>query len=224
MMKSIIPLIFGIAILFSQKSISYGTVSLGKLENGVKLPLKGENYKSYSSLGSLLGRTYVNSIVRDITIEAYDSLYQVYPEKVFVYGETGFKEGGQFKPHRTHRNGLSVDYMVPVTDIRSKSIPLPTSIFEKFGYNIEFDEIGEKEKYKIDFEAVGAHIYFLNEISNLKGYGIAKVIFDPSLQTLLFSTKYGDYLKQHVIFSKTRAWVRHDDHYHVNFNIPTKPL
>lgn len=42
------------------------------------------------------------------------------------------------------------------------------------------------------------------------------------LPTNLFKTKYGQYLRDNIQFSKKRAWVRHDEHYHVDFSIPCK--
>ncbi|RZM80367.1 hypothetical protein C3B51_12470 [Pseudoalteromonas rubra] len=34
--------------------------------------------------------------------------------------------------------------------------------------------------------------------------------------------KYAQYLKENIQFSKKRSWVRHDEHYHVDFAIPCK--
>jgi len=143
-----------------------------------------------------------------------------YPDKVFVYGETGWEEGGKIAPHKTHRNGTSVDFMVPVIDEQGKSVPLPTSMFNKFGYNIEFDKNGKYDDLTIDFEALAAHIYFLNEAARQQKAGIQRVIFDPRLQPLLFKTKYGRKIKGKFKFNSKQAWVRHDEHIHVDFAIP----
>ncbi len=43
-------------------------------------------------------------------------------------------------------------------DEEGVSVPLPTSVFNKMGYGIEFDKNGKYEEYKIDFEAIGAHL------------------------------------------------------------------
>ena len=53
-------------------------------------------------------------------------------------------------------------------------------------------------------------------------FDLWRVIFDPKLQPKLFKTKYGDYLKANVQFSKKRSWLRHDEHYHVDFSVPCK--
>jgi penicillin-insensitive murein endopeptidase len=194
------------------------------LEHGVRLPGRGKNYVSYSYIAGSIGRTYAHSTVRDIIIDAYVSLEKKMPEKVFKYGETGFKEGGRFKPHKTHQNGLSVDFIVPVLDGNGRSVHLPTNVFNKFGYSIEFDRAGTYGHYRIDFEALAAHIYALQKSARRHGVKIKRVIFDPALQPLLFRARDGSYLKENVKFSKTKSWVRHDEHYHIDFDIPCQPL
>ncbi|MDX1488081.1 MAG: hypothetical protein R3268_07770, partial [Acidiferrobacterales bacterium] len=52
------------------------------------------------------------------------------------------------------------------------------------------------------------------------GAELWRVIFDPKLQPYLMRTKYGEYLRKHVRFSKKQSWVRHDEHYHVDFDVP----
>jgi penicillin-insensitive murein endopeptidase len=41
---------------------------------------------------------------------------------------------------------------------------------------------------------------------------------------MLLATRRGDWLREHVNFMKGRAWVRHDEHYHVDFRIACGPL
>lgn len=203
-------------------STCHGTPSRGRLDNGVQLPLSGPNYTSYSTIAAHAGRTYVHSTVHDIVVAAYASLQATHPGKVYVYAETGFADGGPFKPHRTHQNGLSVDFMVPVLR-GGRSVPLPTHVLNRYGYDIEFDAHGRYEDYTIDFEALGAHLVALHKAAQVHKAGIARVIFDPPLQPALLATSHGDYLRRHLALSKTRAWVRHDEHYHVDFDIPCRP-
>lgn len=220
-MRSFLLFLYAIPLsLFAEPSICYGTTSNGRLEHGVQLPSSGENFVSYSKVAELAGRTYVHSTVREIMLDAYKSLHEQMPDKVFKYAETGFEEGGKFKPHKTHNNGLSVDFMVPVTDKEGMSVHLPTHLFNKFGYNIEFDKSGKYEEYQIDFEALSAHIVALHKAAKKHGVDLWRVIFDPKLQPYLFKSRYGQYLKKHVRFSKKRSWVRHDEHYHVDFAVP----
>ncbi len=216
----------GIFILSSSalanESICYGTTSNGRLEGGVKLPSRGKNFVSYSNTAEILGRTYVHSKVKEIIQDSYKRLETETPAKVYKYAETGFQQGGQFKPHKTHRNGLSVDFMVPVVNEKGKSVHLPTHFFNKLGYSIEFDAVGKYEEFKIDYEALAAHIVSLHSVAKDNGVGLWRVIFDPKLQPYLMQTKHGEYLKKHIQFSKKRSWVRHDEHYHVDFDVPCK--
>ncbi len=204
----------------AEESICYGTTADGRLQNGAKLPASGNNFEGYSGVARLAGRSYVHSQVREIILAAYKELETSHPLKVYKYAEAGFKDGGQFKPHKTHRNGLSVDFMVPVLDSNGKSVQLPTNPFNKFGYNIEFNNSGHYKNFTIDFEAMAAHIVVLHKASKQRGYDLWRVIFAPELQPYLFKTQYGDYLRNNIVFSKKRSWVRHDEHYHVDFEIP----
>jgi penicillin-insensitive murein endopeptidase len=188
----------------------------------VQLPSEGSNYVGYSSIARLAGRTYVHSKVRDIVVSAYEQLEIEQPDKVYKYAETGLVEGGEFKPHKTHRNGLSVDFMTPVVDDHGKSVHLPTNPLNQFGYSIEFDDSDHFDGMHIDYEALAAHIVALDQQAKAHGYGLWRVIFDPVLQPNLFKTMYGQYLKDNIEFSKKRSWVRHDEHYHVDFDIPCK--
>ena len=207
---------------FAEESTCYGTTSDGRLENSVKLPANGNNFVAYSSIASMAGRTYVHSTVKDIIISSYKDLEKEQPNKVYKYAETGLKKGGEFKPHKTHRNGLSVDFMTPVINSKGESVHLPTHPLNKFGYKIEFDKNNQYDGLSIDYEALAAHIVALHKQSKKHGHDLWRVIFDPELQPNLFQTKYAEYLKANVQFSKKRSWVRHDEHYHVDFAIPCK--
>jgi len=166
----------------------------------------------------------VHAKVREIVLSAYAALEQAAPGKVFVYGETGWASGGRIRPHRTHRNGLSVDFMVPVLNEAGQSVPLPTGPLNWFGYGIEFDGSGRFGAYAIDFEAMGEHLFQLHQAATARGAGIALVIFDPRLMPRLLTSGRGLFLKQSVNFLKGEAWVRHDEHYHVDFAVPCRPL
>lgn len=196
----------------------------GRLQGAVALPSKGANFSAYSSLASTLGRTYVHSNVRDVVVATYAALEKTAPTKVFVYGETGWASGGRFRPHRTHQNGLSVDFMVPVTDRTGKSVPLPTSAGNRWGYDIEFDANARFGEYAIDFEALAEQLYQLHVAAKARGVGIALVILDLPFLPRLFATARGAYLEQNLPFMRGRAWWRHDEHYHVDFDVPCKRI
>jgi penicillin-insensitive murein DD-endopeptidase len=220
----VLAMLLAPAAALAAESICHGTTGNGRLENGVKLPLSGANFSSYSTLGASLGRTHVHSRVHGIVVAAYQALEKMSPGTAFVYGETGWPGGGQMRPHRTHQNGLSVDFFVPVRDKVGRSVPLPTAVTERFGYDIEFDATGRHGDYTIDFEALAEHLVQLHVAARANGAGIALVILDPPYLPKLFATRRGPYLQQHLPFMKTAAWVRHDEHYHVDFSVPCKPL
>lgn len=204
-------------------STCYGSTAEGALRNGCRLPSSGENFKAYSRLGSLLGRTWVHCSVRDVVLAAYAALAEASPDAVFVYGETGLAGGGPFAPHKTHQNGLSVDFMVPVRNRAGDPVRLPTSPMKKFGYGIEFDASGKYGNLDIDFDAMALHVEALSRAAREAGFGIWRVIFDPKLQPLLRETEAWPRIA-HLRFSKKRSWVRHDEHYHVDFEVPCDAL
>ena len=200
----------------------YGTPANGRIEHAVALPPSGANFFSYSTDPLLAGRTYVHGRVADIVVQAYAAAAHASPDSVFVYGETGLAAGGPFPPHRTHQNGLSVDFFVPVRDRGGKPTRLPSTRDNHFGYDIEFDKAGRFDAYQIDFEALAEHLYQLHKLARRQDAGLARVIVEPDYLPRLFATRRGAYLRSHIRFMKSKPWVRHDDHYHVDFAVPCK--
>lgn len=196
-----------------------GRPGKGSLENGVRLPLTGANFSAYSKIAAAAGRTWVHSTTADIVLAAYAGAQNVMPGVHYVYGETGLEHGGRFRPHRTHQNGLSVDFFVPVRDAAGRSVPLPTDVLTRFGYDIEFDASGAYQQYRIDFAALAEHLYRLDVAARAADARIAQVIFDSAYMAPLLATRRGPYLKRHVSFMKGKPWVRHDEHYHVDFAV-----
>lgn len=201
----------------------FGTVANGRLEGGVALPDSGPNFSAYSALGVAAGRTHVHAKVAEIFAAAYGAVAATAPELHFVYGETGWPRGGRLRPHKTHQNGTSIDFFVPVRDAANRSVPLPTPVSERFGYDIEFDAGARWNEYRIDFEALAEHLYQLDVAARSRGSGLALVIFDPRYMDRLLATKRGADLRR-LPFMKGRPWVRHDEHYHVDFRIACRPL
>ncbi len=209
---------------FGAEGVCFGRTARGRLEGGVALPLSGANFTAYSRLATLLDRNYVHPKVADVVVDAYETLVKTDKNLVFVYGESGHRKGGPFPPHRTHQNGLSVDFMVPVRDKAGKSVALPTSPLTRYGYDLEFDRQGRMKDYRIDFEAIALHLETLDLLAKRHGIGIERVIFDPAYLPLLFATSRGRALQSNMSFMRTQAWVRHDEHYHVDFALPCRPL
>ena len=205
------------------ESECFGTVNNGRIEGSVKLPTSGPNFTAYSAVGATAGRTHVHSRVAEIVTAAYAALAAEDPSTTYVYGETGWSSGGRIRPHRTHQNGLSVDFFVPVRNAEGKSVPRPTGITNRYGYDIDFNANGRYAEYSIDFPAVAEHLYQLHLAAKARGAGIALVIFDAPFLPKLFATPRGPYLQQNLPFMKGKPWVRHDEHYHVDFAVPCKP-
>lgn len=209
-------------------SESIGTPQDGQLKNGKRLPSSGENFEVYSRLGAFIGRTHVHQDVRKAVVQAYGTVFTEMPDVKFVYGETGWPSGGEFEPHRTHQNGMSVDFMVPVRR-SGESVELPHTPLEKWGYGLEFNDTGRCGEYNIDFEAMGAHLLALDQAARKQDLKIVKVIFAPELQKELAKTASGRKAIKKLKFNSKPAWVRHDDHYHVDFDHlargpqPTRP-
>ena len=200
-------------------SVSKGTTSDGSIENAKRLPSSGPNFRTYSQFGSLIGRTCVHEKVKATILDAYSRLAGNLPLRTFVYGETGWPHGGGFWPHKTHENGLSVDFMVPVNTLDGEPTVLPTNIFNKFGYSEEFDPTGRTQTHSIDFEVMAAHLTAIHASAMRHGVGIKVVIFDADLQNRLFACKGGQGLSGLMKFSTKPAWVRHDEHYHIDFTV-----
>jgi penicillin-insensitive murein DD-endopeptidase len=204
------------------ESQCHGRTANGRIENSVQLPGSGVNFSAYSALGASAGRTYAHSAVVRIIGASYAALAASRPATRYVYGETGLKNGGPFKPHKTHQNGTSVDFFVPVLDAQGMPALLPSTPQNHFGYDIEFDAQGRYSQYRIDFAAMADHLYALHRAALAEQADLALVIIDPRYLPQLLATPRGAYLRRHLRFMKSTPWVRHDEHYHVDFAIPCK--
>jgi penicillin-insensitive murein endopeptidase len=206
-----------IALESPQPSRSLGTPARGELQHGKRLPSRGDNFRAYSDLGALLGRNAVHGKVRAAMLDAYAQLARDQADVTYVYGETGWPGGGRFAPHRTHQNGLAVDFFVPVRDDEGRPQAVPTHAFNRYGYDLEFNARGRMPGYRIDFPAMAAHLEALRSAGRRHGLDIEVVIFDPRLQPELLASRGGENLRGRMNFSRRDAWVRHDEHYHVVF-------
>jgi penicillin-insensitive murein DD-endopeptidase len=218
-----LALLFAMMPVRAADSTCYGTPANGRIKHALRLPSAGRNFRAYSRAGVSLGRTYAHAHVVDAVVGAYAALMRTAPDKTFVYGETGFVNGGSFKPHKTHQNGLSVDFMVPVIDASGRSVPLPGDATNRYGYDIEFDANGRHGDLRIDFEALGEHLHALDQAGRRSGARIDRVIFEPAFLPKLFATKRGSYLQRRIAFTRGKVWWRHDEHYHVDFVAECSP-
>ncbi|HEX6001969.1 MAG TPA: hypothetical protein VFZ16_21610 [Hyphomicrobiaceae bacterium] len=206
----------------TRPSVCRGNAVHGSLQDGRRLPYSGSNFRAYSRAMFALGRTFVHSSVRDAMHDAYADLHKTSPELRFVYAETGWPWGGRFRPHRTHANGTSVDFLVPVRTLEGQVSELPTAPWQLFGYAVDFDRSGRSGSRRLDFEAMGAHLIALDKAARAHGIRIRRVIFDVNLQPKLAATKSGAAAMSRMVFNRSQAWVRHDEHYHVDFAVPCR--
>lgn len=205
------------------QSQSIGTYNEGSLKNAYLLPLCDDNFKCYSWFSYfILGREYVNSRVYKTVLETYSELAQRYPTRKFIYMECARKNGGRLYPHRTHQNGLSIDFMSPLTDKKGK--PKYFNSYGIFRYALNFDQDGKLKSNSdiaIEFNIIAEHILLLNENAEKNGLRIKKVIFKIDLKDNLFQTEHGKKLKSSGIYLAQNLTPLlnklHDDHYHIDF-------
>ncbi len=197
----IIPLVLwscSTSIKGTGTSKSIGTVKDGALLNGRRFPKKGPNYKYFSSLSfALFNRAWVHEKVLETTLAAYKALESKYPKNRFLLMECSKEHGGKMWPHRTHQNGTSIDFGVPL--LKNGKPYHFDQHFGIFHYLMAFDENGRytmNKKVHIDFETLGYHILVLEEEARKRGLYIKKVILKINLKDNLFATAPGKIIKQ----------------------------
>lgn len=203
-------------------SRSFGTVAEGTLENGKLIPFCGKNFEYFDTLSYLSGRAFLNSSILQIILETYSELEKQLPDRKFYVMESSNKNGGDLFPHRSHQNGLSIDFMMPLIKENMNYYGLDTTGTDH--YWLEFDNDGRYSKdisVSIDFDLVARHILLLDKIARVYKYKIAKVIIKTELKDELFATPYGQKLKASEIYIVKNLTPLinslHDDHYHIDF-------
>ena len=208
----------------SGSSISSGTVSNGSLKNGKLFPFKGPNFIYFDSTSYLNKHAFTHEKGYQAVLDTYHQFETALPGFEFGLMECSNEHGGKIWPHRTHQNGLSIDFMSPLlkngvssTDFNSIGLP---------HYLMDFDENGiytEDRNYSIDFNLIARHLLELDKQAKKNGLKIEKVILKISLKDNLFATEYGKQLKTSGIYFVTNLSdlidSLHDDHYHVDFGI-----
>lgn len=208
----------------TEPSKSIGSVSDGRLEHGRIVPFSGDNFCYFDTLIYASKRAFVNQKVLSAMLASYKVLDSVCPNRNFGIMECSNEHGGQIKPHRTHQNGLSVDFMTPL--LKSGE---PTDELSDLGaqhYLMEFDATGKylgNKAYSIDFNTVALHLLTLADAAEKNGLKIDKVIWKIELKDELFATENGKKLKAKGIYfaAKLSPLINslHDDHYHVDFKL-----
>lgn len=182
-----------------------------------ELPMSANNFEAYSLGLHILGRCYLLAPIRGAVVEAYGELEKICPEQPFIYAEMGWKGGGRFDPHRTHREEFSADFITPM-QLKSdgSTSHLPTGITNRWGYDLRLDKSGCFENMCIDTNAVILHVQALERATHKHGHKIKQIIFDPT--TLALLKKHQAFSKiKYIRFMEGQAWFPHDGHYHIDF-------
>jgi penicillin-insensitive murein endopeptidase len=207
-----------------KSSVSQGTVSDGALLHGKLMPYFGKNYRYFDTLSYFKERGYVNDRVKSAIISTYKTLEQIAPGRMFCVMECSNKNGGKIPPHRTHQNGLSVDFMVPL--MKNKLPYYGLDSLGKEHYWLDFDSAGRYSadtSIKVDFDMVALHLLLLEKSARKNGLRISKVIIKTEFLDELYASSNGRLLKKSGIYT-TKALSPlinslHDDHYHVDFEV-----
>ena len=210
-----VPMTFFDVVGRAMEPVCVGQTSSGSVEGARRLPVRGDNFETYCLPCVLALRTYGHAPAIETTLAAFERLATERPQTRYVYGEIGFPWGGRFRPHRTHRNGLSFDFMVPLV-----ATTLPTGIGNRFGYDGVFDGNGRGTAGLIDFRALAALIRALDHEARTRDGGISLVVLAPDLQDDLERADPG--ITGALRFNRRASWVRHDDHVHIDFAFPCR--
>ncbi|HND10846.1 MAG TPA: penicillin-insensitive murein endopeptidase [Pseudomonadota bacterium] len=205
------------------EALSFGSGGCGKLQGGEFLPCSGPNFESFAKSACALGRNALHPLVRDTVVDAYRSLAHSHPDRRWQYGEMGNAKGGKLWPHKTHQNGLSADFFVPVIAKDGAPALVPISVFHKLGYGLSFRKDGTLDDLRIDFRAIGAHLLAIESAGRAHDVVIERIILTPDFHQMLFA-QAPETRRLAPRFMKREAWVRHDEHYHVDFGIPQRLL
>jgi penicillin-insensitive murein endopeptidase len=203
-------------------SKSDGSVSQGSLINGKLFPFSGQNFSYFDTLSYISNRAFLNNRVKTTVLETYGLLNSEIPNRQFCIMECSNKSGGKIFPHKTHQNGLSIDFMVPLMKDGKPYYGLDT--IGRKHYFLEFNDNGcyiYDTTITIDFDIIAKHILSLNKVAQKNKLKISKVIFKIELKDDLYSTPNGKILKKSGIYLAQQLVAvinsLHDDHYHVDF-------
>lgn len=207
-----------------EASASIGSVSNGSLKNGRIVPFSGANFHYFDTTSYLADRGFTHEKVLQTILEAYSELETLLPRQQFCLMECSHKHGGKLYPHRTHQNGLSVDFMMPkLKDSK------PYYELDNLGaqhYMLTFDKNGkysEDPTISLDFNTIALHILQLQTAAKNHGLSIEKVIINTDLKDELFATENGKILKSSGIYivQSLSPLINslHDDHFHVDFRL-----
>lgn len=205
-------------------SSTTGSPGNGTLKNGKLMPFSGPNFEYFDALSYCNDRAFVHSSVKASVLGTYQQLETALPGRQFGLMECAHQHGGKLQPHRTHQNGMSVDFMSPLQKGGQPYYKLDHT--GATHYLLEFNNSGQYERdtnISIDFDAIARHLLLLEKQARANGLKIAKVLLKIELKEELFATPHGKQLKASGIYlaQSLTPFVNslHDDHYHVDFAV-----
>ncbi len=205
-------------------SISKGTVSKGELVNGRIVPFSGKNFHYFDTTSYLADRGFTHKKVLATILDAYDAMDELLPGRHFCLMECSHKHGGKLFPHRTHQNGLSIDFMMPKLKDGKPYYKLDNLGAQH--YMLTFDKEGnysEDASIQLDFNTIALHILQLEAAAKENGLSIEKVIINTDLKDELFATEHGKKLQTSGIYVVRNLTPLinslHDDHFHIDFRL-----
>jgi penicillin-insensitive murein endopeptidase len=203
-------------------SKSTGSHGDGQLQNGNLMPFRGDNFTYFDEVSYKSGRAFMNDKAKKAVIHAYGQLAKTIPDRHFYLMECSNEHGGEMFPHKTHQNGLSVDFMMPLLKDGKAFTGLDTIGADH--YWLSFDNEGRFDNDKsitVDFNTIARHILILNKSAAKFGVKVKKVIIKIEFKDELFATEYGKQLKSSGIYvvQKLSPLINalHDEHYHIDF-------
>ena len=194
----------------------------------------GKGYTTYSWFGTAIGRQYGHHKVVQ-TLEDALEIAGAKTDTTYVVAEIGWPNGRSLEGHASHRNGMHVDILTPVRDIKTKrSRRLPSNITNVWGYCWKIDKkshevVGKQWEVKtnrklakgpycpttkenlgleVDFQAMQDLIVHIQKEARKNGLRLKRVILDKS-----FVSK----IKVSNVQLVHNVWIRHDEHLHFQF-------
>ncbi len=186
--------------------VAGGSALSGWILGAVALPPVAPGLRTYSVVGSALGRQHVHPRLAQALLAAGAEL----GEPAMVVGETGWRTGGLFFPHLTHRNGLSVDIFVPLRGAAPRG---RFALGESFGYATEFDARGRSPVGEVDLDRL--HTLVQAVCRHAIAHGLRPVHFHLRDAWSTAAGACGG------IRGKNPA-LDHDDHFHLDFVVEAR--
>jgi penicillin-insensitive murein endopeptidase len=97
---------------------------------------------------------------------------------------------------------------------------MPTAPWNEFGYSLEFDAEGKREGLSIDFRSVAELLVELERQAQHHRLDIERIIVAPEYVDSILTVKEApDIARLASRFMRRPAWVRHDEHLHVDLKV-----